>query len=320
MSLPGKESQLVGMPMEAFSNGGEPFNGWFGRQDDGVTRMTVGFPRQAAMVLAVKGLESIRRFRASEVRLDARVLARLADDNRRREARRAAAAAKVYTVKRAPRISIDGDAKDWGRVPAIRIIREGSPNTGTARLAYDAANLYALFEVDDPTPWRNEGKDFTRLFKTGDAVDVQLGPSANAGRDPAEGDLRIVIADLGRLPAAVLMKPKDRSAPASSAKSYTSPVGTKRFDRVEVIAGAKVKVSSAGGRYTVEAAIPFAALGFTPSSGAKLTGDVGFVSSDADGKINVARTYWSNSHTNLVNDEPHEAWLQPHEWGQLTFE
>ncbi len=320
MSLPGKESQLVGMPMEAFSNGGEPFNGWFGKQDDGVTRLTVGFPRQAAMILTVKGLESIKRFTSMQIRLDAHMLTRLSDDNRRREARRARAAAKVYTVKKAGRISIDGDGKDWDRIPGLRIIREGSPNTGTVRLAYDAKSVYVLFEVDDPTPWRNEGKDFARLFKTGDAVDVQLSPSGNALRDPADGDMRIVIADFNRRPTAVLMKAKDRSAPAGLKKSYTSPVGTKSFDRVEVIGDATVKVKAGGGRYVVEAAIPFAAIGFTPSRGAKLTGDFGFMSSDADGKVNVARTYWSNKHTNLVNDEPHEAWLYPHEWGRITFD
>jgi len=111
-------------------------------------------------------------------------------------------------------------------------------------------------------------------------VDVQLSPSGNALRDLVDGDMRIVIADFNRRPT----------------------------------------VKAGGSKYTVEAAIPFTAIGFTPSRGAKLTGDVGFMSSDADGKVNVARTYWSNKHTNLVNDEPHEAWLYPHEWGRITFE
>ena len=43
------------MPMETFSHGSEAFNGWFGRQADGKVRMTTGFPREAAMVLEVKG-------------------------------------------------------------------------------------------------------------------------------------------------------------------------------------------------------------------------------------------------------------------------
>jgi hypothetical protein len=51
-----------------------------------------------------------------------------------------------------------------------------------------------------------------------------------------------------------------------------------------------------------------------------LRGDVGFISSDADGKINVARTYWANKDTNLVNDLPQEAWLFPHTWGTFRFE
>ena len=41
--------------------------------------------------------------------------------------------------------------------------------------------------------------------------------------------------------------------------------------------------------------------------------------SDATGLINTARTYWANPHTNLVNDEPLEAWLYPATWGQIIF-
>jgi len=321
LSLPGKESQLVGMPMEAFSNGGEPFNGWFGTQDDGVTRMTVGFPRQAAMILRVNGLDTLARFKAAPVHIDVRLRSALHADNVRRAARAAAAETKKYAMKRAPGgLRIDGDAKEWGRIPGMKMLLEGSPSTGVAKLAYDAKNLYALFEVTDSTPWKNEGKDFTRLFKTGDAVDVQLSPTGNATRGPANGDLRVVIANLNRRPTAVVMKPKDPAAPGHLRKSYTSPVGTKRFDRVEVVSGARVRVKAGGGKYVVEASIPFAALGFTASRGAKLTGDVGFMSSDAAGKINTARTYWANPHTNLVNDEPQESWLYPHEWGQIVVE
>jgi hypothetical protein len=320
-ALPDTEDQLNGVPMESFSNGGEPFNGWFGTQDDGKTRMTVGFPREAAMVLRVNGLDSIRRVKAAPIALDDRMLKRIASDNQHLADRRAAASAKVYTVKRvtsAPQI--DGNAADWSSVPTAETSREGSPNTGTVALTYDAANLYVKFEVQDSTPWKNEGKDFTRLFKTGDAVDVHLSPAANGGRDPVDGDMRIVIAEVNRTPAAVLMKPHDPGAPGNLKKSYTSPVGTKRFDRVELIAGARVSVKAAGGSYVVEAAIPLSAIGLNARSGMKITGDFGFTSSDAGGTVNTARTYWSNKQTNLVNDEPLEAWLNPDQWGQITFE
>ena len=35
------------------------------------------------------------------------------------------------------------------------------------------------------------------------------------------------------------------------------------------------------------------------------------------GTFNIARVYWSNKHTNLVNDLPHESWLAPGAWGTL---
>lgn len=52
----------------------------------------------------------------------------------------------------------------------------------------------------------------------------------------------------------------------------------------------------------------------------KLRGDLGFISSDAAGAIDVARTYWTNKDTNLVNDLPQEAWLFPATWGRINFE
>ena len=49
-------------------------------------------------------------------------------------------------------------------------------------------------------------------------------------------------------------------------------------------------------------------------------GDVGVISSDGNGRINVARTCWSNKDTNLVSDEPMESWLYPAKWGRFHFE
>jgi hypothetical protein len=51
-----------------------------------------------------------------------------------------------------------------------------------------------------------------------------------------------------------------------------------------------------------------------------IRGDAGFISSDALGTLNVARTYWSNQATNLTNDLPSEAWLYPAAWGEFKFE
>jgi hypothetical protein len=81
-----------------------------------------------------------------------------------------------------------------------------------------------------------------------------------------------------------------------------------------------VSVKVEGQKYCVEAAIPLKAIGLNPSAGMTFKGDFGFISSDAAGTINVARTYWANSDSNLVSDMPQEAWLYPASWGELVFE
>jgi hypothetical protein len=78
-------------------------------------------------------------------------------------------------------------------------------------------------------------------------------------------------------------------------------------------------VKQVGNRYLVEAVLPLSALGLAPQPGMGIRGDVGFISSDGQGMINTARTYWANPHTNLVNDEPMESWLYPNTWGSLVF-
>jgi len=44
------------------------------------------------------------------------------------------------------------------------------------------------------------------------------------------------------------------------------------------------------------------------------------VIADNQGLRTTARTYWMNKDTNLVSDEPLEAWLYPSNWGELAFE
>ncbi len=179
-------------------------------------------------------------------------------------------------------------------------------------LAHDERMLYALFEVEDASPWRNGGQDPQRLFKSGDAVDLALALDPGAGLSAVgPGMLRLLIAPcLGR-PLCVLMKPVDATAPAAAGATYRSPVGERHFDRVAVLEEATVRVHVEAGRYRVEAAIPLSALGSLPAAGQLLHGDAGFISSDADGTIDVSRTYWSNAATNLVNDLPSESWLYP---------
>ncbi|HCE46956.1 MAG TPA: hypothetical protein DET40_25700 [Lentisphaeria bacterium] len=320
-TLPDKESMLKGMPLDNFTEGGEPFNGWFGGQSDGKIRLTTGWPRQAAMILLINGLDSIRKFSGTEVSVDMPTIVKADQENIARTSKKAEAC--VYAIKPMPKApNLDGTLKDWNDIPAIDVTREGLPDRAKVKMAYDANNLYISYEVNDSTPWKNEGKDIARLFKTGDSVDLQLSVNANAKKhaQPEAGDIRVVFAQLQNKPVAVLMAPVDKKAAPEAKKNYTSPVGTKIFDRVEAIADANVKIKAEGSRYVVEAALPLKSIGLEPKPGMKIRGDVGFISSDANGMINTARTYWSNKHTNLVNDEPQESWLFPETWGEFSFE
>jgi hypothetical protein len=315
LSLPKNEAQLRGMPLEMFSMGSEPFNGWFGRQDDGVTRMTCGLPGQAGMIATITGLDQIRRFDAPAIMVDQLTLVKADRENAARLAKNTAP--KAYAVA-----ATQGrpGPRDWGKIKGVKLEREGQPVQGTAKLAWDKQNLYAQFTVNDPSPWKNLGKDVTKLFKTGDCVDIQLSPSANKGRNPVAGDLRVVISQLEGKPVAVLMQPLARSAKAAEAVTYHSPVGDKTFQKVAVLADAQVSVKPAASRYVVEAAIPWQALDMAPRNGLKLRGDCGFILSDSQGRINTARVYWANPDTNLVSDMPIEAWLAPNHWGDLSLD
>ena len=148
-ALPDREELLIGVPMETRTEGGEPFSGWFGRQDDGKVRATSGMAGQAGMILEIKGLETIRRFDAGTLPLDEATLAKALADNAAREAKAKASAKLVLTrsrdaavpARRAERVGEDprgarppGGHGRAGRHPAglrrqepLRLLRRGRP-------------------------------------------------------------------------------------------------------------------------------------------------------------------------------------------------
>jgi len=323
--LPDTEAELYGMPIETFSLGPESFNGWFGKQDDGKIRTVTGITGPAGTILEIKGFETIKKFTVSKpVQVAAQDLVKADADNISRMTK--AATPKNYQVKKlAADFKLDGKSTEWQDIPEMKLERKGAPYRGSAKMAYDDKNLYLLYTVDDSSPWLNGGKDFTRLFKTGDSVDLFLNVDPKLGKDakrakPAAGDVRILISQLNGKTATVLTMPIDPSASEDKKVLYQSPVMTKKHDRVEVMTEAQIKVEKQGNRYVVEAAIPLSTIGLVPTKGMTLRGDLGFISSDPTGMLNAARTYWSNKNTNLVSDLPQESWFTPQAWGELVFE
>jgi hypothetical protein len=220
------------------------------------------------------------------------------------------------------RLTVDGDLSDWEMKKAVTI--EGGANRrAKVVLAYDEANLYVAFEVQDDSPMKNSGKDFALLFKTGDACDLFLGadPSADPKRTKSvAGDLRLLFSVMDDRPVCVLYEPVLRSGEKRSPRVFTSPTGVEVFDRVEVLEVAKVAVKRRADGYTLEAAVPLSAISFAPKAGTSYKGDVGVIWSDAGGSRNVFRACYFNKETAIVNDIPTEARLQVGNWGLIVAE
>ena len=322
-SLPQKESELFGAPMESYGGGSEPFMGWFGKQNDGKYHVVSGMSRQGGLILELNGFENIKRFTNPAVNVTDKLLAIAATANDARAAKVGKTADKhqvITKINKAP--SLEGQNKGWDKIPPFTIESTASGFKGKAQLAYDTEYLYVAMEVEDPSPWKNEGVDFLRLFKTGDAIDIQFGGNTKAPvnrTQPVIGDQRVVFANLNNKPAAILMQPVNPLAAKNLHKVYTSPVGNKKFDEVRVLKGVRVAIAKIERGYRLEAALSMKELGMKPLPGSDFSGDIGFISSDANGTINTARTYWSNQSTNLVSDEPIEAWLFPATWGKFSW-
>ncbi|HSI83786.1 MAG TPA: hypothetical protein VK970_08375 [Candidatus Methylacidiphilales bacterium] len=319
--LPPKVEDLKKRSLAGFSEGGEPFSGWFGLQSDGKVRIGTSIGRNVGLTVVMSGLDSLKRFQGPELEVTPTDLAKADADNIARAS--SSKEKKAYVIKRVEKpINVDGKSNDWSKLTEMQVGHPGDSSNAEVKLAYDATNLYAFYEVQDASPMLNSGKDLTELFKSGDSVDMQLATNITASkdrRDAGAGDVRLLIAEVGGKPVAVLSRPVDPTAPKTAAKTYSSPVQSVKFDRVAVLDSAKVVITRTAKGYTVEAAIPLADLGLKPEPGLEIRGDVGFISSDSGGLINTARTYWSNKNTGLVNDLPGEASLKPGDWGSMQF-
>ena len=161
------------------------------------------------------------------------------------------------------------------------------------------------------------------LYARGDTVDLQLGTDPKADKKRTEavlGDMRISIGPFGGQPTVVVYR---KVASDKHPKVFNSGV-TKGYqmDSVLVVSDARVevKIDAVNKRYTVEAALPLAALGFTPSAGSTIRGDFGATHGDKEGRDTVLRSHWSNQNTGLVSDEVFELQMAPAAWGEIKFE
>jgi hypothetical protein len=159
------------------------------------------------------------------------------------------------------------------------------------------------------------------MYSGGDTVDLQLAtaPDANPKRTQAgKGDIRLSIGNFHGTPTAVLYR---FISDVKKPRSFTSGViQGYQVDYVDVLADAKIKVKLDKNQYVVEAAIPMASLGLSPTPGMTVGGDIGVTYNEASGTRTKLRNYWSNQHTGLVDDVVFELQIAPQYWGTFTFE
>ena len=185
-------------------------------------------------------------------------------------------------------------------------------------LAADATHLHLTWRVQDGSPWINNGRDWTKLFATGDTVDFQFACDPKADpkrREPVAGDKRLLIAPHEGKPMAVLYS--HRKPGGKNPVEFASPWRGAKVDDVQRLAEAKVEVKTDANGYTVKASIALSDLGLRLPPGEKIRADSGVTFGDAAGTDTNLRSYWSNQSTGLVDDIPGEIMLSPQMWGDV---
>lgn len=306
----------AGNRFEADMIGGEPFGGVFGRsKKDGHFYLQTG--SNAYRIYRLNGLDTLQRkkgvIRVSKEQIVA------AERNMTRVSIAKKVKKSIVVMPAAKPIKIDAKDNEWDTKNTLSWDK-AKKFPVDMKVSYDKDYLYLYYKVRDDSPWVNNGKDWTALFKTGDSVDLQIGtnPKANPNRSkPVEGDMRILIAPYEGKPLAVLYQHRVKGK--KSPVTFTSPWRSESVDIVRKLENAKVAVVARNQYYWLEAAIPLADLGLPSLEGMGVKGDFGVVYGDTDGTINLLRNYWSNQVTGLVNDVPGEIMLFPNQWGTVKF-
>ena len=310
-----------GMDLTNLTAGQEHFHGYFCRTVDNKYYIVAG--HNHASVVEVLGMDKFTRF-TGEVKVSGADLRRVQTWEREQAKRKVYVQAPVidcYKAKEA--IRVDGNPADWERVQSMaKVNTQYDPQHATLKIAWSDKDLYLLYNTRGVGPMKNSGDQWDRLFKTGAAVDLQLGldPQADPKRQaPVQGDLRILMTFNRGKYTAVLYNAEVPGTPDDRKWVVHSPVAQETFDVVKRLPRVKMAHSSSDYGYVFEAAIPLKLIGLEPKPGLRLKLDWGLLVADAGGNVVVRRIYWANKATSIVADAPSEARLHPDLWGTVRF-
>lgn len=304
-----------GMKLPGLTPGSEHFHGAFCRsEEDGKYYLVAG--HNHISVLEIHGLDQYRRLSGS-VEVKPEDIRRVQAWERAREERAVYARAPVYRCLPAKETMLDGNLEEWSDVPALTV--EGM----TFRMTYSATTLYLAYHVRGMGPFKNQGNDWRRMFKTGAAVDLQMSvkPDVDRGEsDLAEGDFRLLMTPYQGKPLSVIYQPVAPGAPESAAWETYTMVWRTGFERVAKVPEVNFAFVHDEGTYVVEAAVPLETIGLQIRKGLRLKFDWGALLTSAGGTEVLRRLYWANKNTAIISDEAAEAQINPKLWGHVIFQ
>ncbi len=218
---------------------------------------------------------------------------------------------RLFIVPAPGKIVMDGNLKDWDLSGTIyTYVMEA-----TAVLRYD---VRSPFELVNSTPEQN------MLFKGGNLLDIQLAtdPAADPKRQkPAAGDHCVLVTRRDSKPLAVIYRPKQAGSQGQPTV-FTSPTGQESIDRIEFWDNVKLQYAKTENGFQAVVCLPLARLGLTLKPGTVQRMDVGYIFGNPTGNTTALRAYWSNKSftAGVTQDVPHEARLEPAQWGNATVE
>ncbi|MGA2245231.1 MAG: sugar-binding protein [Verrucomicrobiota bacterium] len=181
-------------------------------------------------------------------------------------------------------IQLDGRRDGWPGIPPEQIspnrLVEGASAQGVEgvfRLCWDDANLYVLVEVTDPTPMKNNHAGSS--IWAGDAIELFVGhEQIDQPAQLLSSDRQILLS------AGNVGRPQWYCASAPQ----SAPL------KLAVIPNVN------GQGYTLEAAIPFSSLGFSPKDGQTLLFDLA-IDNSVDGESRTAQLVWNGAARNSTD-------------------
>jgi hypothetical protein len=305
-----------GFDLTGVSLGQEHFRGAFCQsRENGRFYGVVG--HNNISVVEVQGFEKFKRL-GGAITVTQKDVDEAMEWDRKVQARKLHEAAKLIECRRRKGgITADGNPAEWDFTSAALEGRDAA-----LAMAYDEKNLYVCFTVQGSGPLKNMGNRWQRLFKSGAAVDLQIGvdPKADVQRKaPAVGDCRLLMTMTSEGPTAVLYQPNKPDAKPDEAWQTRTDVAYAGFDRVVKLPEVKLAAKGDERGYCAEAVIPLAALGLTIVPDVTYKFDWGILAGGPEGNAVLQRLYWANPQTAMLSDEPIEAQLHPDLWGTVRF-